>query len=206
MRGNVVAEPGSVLTFGTGSHVLGNVAVEIGAHTGAVQTTVEGNFECDGCHFDVAFDLHVHGNLVLVGPRAGLAITWSTIDGNLEIVDAAAGGSFGLRLADSNVAGNVKLENNAATLQVRTNTIGGNLEIAGHQVTPLPCAPAPCPLSRHEVLENSVRGNMQVNGNSGPLEIGFNSIDGSLRCAANDPPPVVTGNTARKREGQCAGP
>ena len=200
------AEAGSILTFLDGSRVLGNVAVESGALASAVQTTVEGNFECDGCHFNVAFDLDVHGNLLIVGPLQGMSITRSTIGGNLEIVDGAAGGSFGLRLADSTVAGNVKLENNVATLQVRTNTIGGNLEIAGHQVTPLPCAPAPCPLSQHQVLENSVRGNMQVNGNSGPLEIGFNSIDGNLRCAANDPPPVVTGNTARKREGQCAGP
>jgi hypothetical protein len=205
VRGNAVAEPGSSLSLGTGTRVLGNVEVKSGASTGAVQTTVEGNFECDRCDFNVAFDLIVHGNLRIVGSREGLAITWSAIGGNLEIVETVPR-SFGVRLADTTIEGNARIENNGGTLQVLTNTIGGNLELARNRVAPLPCAPGPCPLSEHDVFHNVVHGNMQVNENSGPLEVGFNTIAGNLSCAANDPPPVVTGNTARKREGQCAGP
>ena len=47
---------------------------------------------------------------------------------------------------------------------------------------------------------------MQVVDNTGtfPTEIARNVIDGNLQCERNQPAPVGGGNTARKKQGQCA--
>jgi hypothetical protein len=54
---------------------------------------------------------------------------------------------------------------------------------------------------------NSVGGNFHFDNNSGDpsSDISSNTIKGNLQCQGNTPPPTGAGNTAKHKQGQCAG-
>lgn len=205
VRGNVLVEAGAVgIGFGAGSRVAGNVEAKSGAFTIAVQTTVGGNFKCDRCRFHSAFDLSIGGNLQIIGSRDGFTLTWSAIGGNLEMIESV-GANVGLMVADSTIGGDLKVEKNVGVLRILTNTVLGELQIVENRLGSLTCSQFQCVSPQHVFSNNLVRGNMQVLKNRGPAVITSNQIEANLQCQANDPAPSVAGNTARAREGQCAG-
>ncbi|HZC14663.1 MAG TPA: hypothetical protein VE270_11660, partial [Thermoleophilaceae bacterium] len=54
------------------------------------------------------------------------------------------------------------------------------------------------------VIGNRVGGNVQINQNSGGVDIVGNTIDGNLQCQSNNPAPTGGSNIVREaREGQC---
>ena len=55
------------------------------------------------------------------------------------------------------------------------------------------------------VIDNTVRGDLQLFGNTGALAVSGNRIDGRLQCRENRPAPSGRNNVARSgKEEQCA--
>jgi hypothetical protein len=122
----------------------------------------------------------------------GATVTDSTIGGNYQCSQCGFADLF-----FSSVAGNFQDNGLMEGAFIRRNTIGGNLEIhnslgGGFGFT---------------VLDNSVGGNVHFDNNSGEpsSNLGRNAINGNLQCQGNTPPPTGAGNTAKQKQGQCAG-
>jgi hypothetical protein len=60
--------------------------------------------------------------------------------------------------------------------------------------------------SRLRILNNDFRRSLEAVGNTGGVEISGNFIEGDLRCARNQPAPIVLANRIEgETQGQCAG-
>ena len=60
------------------------------------------------------------------------------------------------------------------------------------------------------VFRVTTEGNLEVNNNTaapapeGQIRVNLNTVTNTLACQNNEPPPVGSGNTAKKKTGQCA--
>ena len=186
VRGNVVALPGSKVFIWT-SEVHGNVEAKAGAFANTFfESSIGGNYVCDGCRLLEAFEIVVGGNVDVVGLRPfgtsaqgfGTFIGFSEVGGNITVRDSQ--GEAGT------IAG---FENDFGVID--TN-IGGNLSFANNVVD-----------GAALIERNIVGGNVAVLKNAGPINIADNDIEASLECFENDPSPVSAGNSARNYKGQC---
>jgi cytoskeletal protein CcmA (bactofilin family) len=128
--------------------------------------TIEGNVHVNGGTLEIS-GATVKGQVQVRGGGT-LSILQSTlIKGNLQIQDLPAG-SAQIRICGATIDGNLQYQNNAAAV-----TIGG--------------APA--------CADNTIRGNLQVNGNSAPTVIFGNMVTGNVQDQNNSAATEVSGNT-----------
>jgi hypothetical protein len=211
--GNVLAQPRSML-FVELSTVHGSIEVKALAHTGALQSGIDGNYKCDDCFFEDVIESEVGGSVQIVGADDGDFIESSVILGNLEIVESVAG-NFAFVIQNTTIGGDLLFEKNVGPTVIGSggglggNRIAGDLQIYENNVAGAFCPPdAPpgtCPFFENGLFnDNVVGGNMQLFKNQGPTEVFRNMIAGDLQCKENEPPPVGAGNTAKQKEEQCA--
>jgi hypothetical protein len=207
VNGNALAHPEAALFIGPGTTIHGNVEAKELAATGSFQASIRGNYKCDNCFFEDVEETFVGGNVEIVGTDDGDFIIANTIAGNLEIVNSVAG-NFAFIVAANTIGGDVKFEKNTGPTLIADNAIAGDLRIFENDVAGAFCPPEPppegCPVFENGIFAaNEVGGNMQFFKNVGPSEIVENTIEQSLQCKENAPPPLSVGNVARKYEGQC---
>jgi hypothetical protein len=77
---------------------------------------------------------------------------------------------------------------------IENSSIGGNLQIHGSLDGGFGFA----------LESNSVGGQLDFSKNTGASDISGNTIGKNLTCKDNTPPPTGGGNTAKKKDGQCA--
>jgi hypothetical protein len=118
----------------------------------------------------------VSGSVQITG-GGNFAIGASAIGGTLEIGNLPAGPGLN-SVCGSQVQGNLQPHNNAARVQIGAST-------------------AKC-------TGNSVRGDLQVNNNTAPTTVFNNTVGNNLQCQNNS---AITGggNSAKQKQGQCAG-
>jgi len=137
--------------------------------------TVEGNIQVSGGTLELS-GARVRGNVQVRGGGTISVLPSTVIEGNLQIENLPAG-SAPSQVCGATIEGDVQYRNNAAAI-----AIGGGAECPG----------------------NSIRGNLQVQGNTGaPTQISGNDVGGNLQCE-NNAAVSGGGNTARRKQGQCA--
>jgi hypothetical protein len=177
--GNALAQPESML-FMEESGVHGSVEVKALAHTGALGSSIDGNYKCDDCFFEDVIESEVGGSVQIKGADDGDFIQASVIHGNIEIVGSSAG-AFAFIIQDSTIGGDLKFEKNQGPTVIGSggpgggNTIGGDLQIFDNNIEGVFCPPdAPpeeCPFFENGLFNgNVVGGNMQLFKNHGPTE------------------------------------
>jgi hypothetical protein len=195
--GSVKTEPGAALSLAE-ADVHGNVEVKAGSISGAGQSTVGGNYQCDGCLSVIVFESEVRGSLQITGADDRSFLIDSVVHGNVEIVESSPG-DFAFIVEGNNIGGNVKVEKNVGPTTVSENSIGGNIQIFENNVAGGFGAEA-----NGHFNENQVDGNMQIFKNRGPSFVQINMVEENLQCKENVPPPVGEGNVANQKEDQCA--
>ncbi|HEV7137196.1 MAG TPA: DUF5666 domain-containing protein [Steroidobacteraceae bacterium] len=136
--------------------------------------TVEGNIKVTGGTLELS-GARVKGNVQVQGAGTVSILAATHIEGNLQIQDLPSG-SAAIQICGAAIDRNLQYQNNGAAV-----TIGGDSGCAG----------------------NTIGGNLQINDNSAPAVILDNAVSGNLQCE-NDASVSGGGNSARKKQGQCA--
>jgi hypothetical protein len=189
--GSVFAAPLSTLHVGPGTHVRGDVSAREGASVSTISARIDGSFTCDRCVLHQLAFSHVGRNVELDRARTGTLIIASVVGGHLTMAESTGTGQFSV--FSSTIGGDLTFEKNAGFVYASSNTVGGNVQLLKS--------------GRAELHHNRVGESMQVfkNHSSFPLVIAGNTIGERLQCAKNEPPPIGSFNSAREKEGQCAG-
>lgn len=182
--GNIVVPAGGGCLL-TDSIVNGNIAVQAGAILMIDFTMVNGNISAtDPQVVRLQHRVDVHGNVSITGASgfldiAPVAICGVHIDGNLKIADSAIAILVG-GVACGPLDG--------------SNVVSGNVTIEDNDVA-----------NAFYVQNNTIGKNMTIDGNTGAAtkNVSDNAVTGNLNCSDNDAPLVVSGNTAKKLNGQC---
>jgi hypothetical protein len=188
--GNLVVPSGSFCII-IGATVGGNVQVEPGAvgfHSH--NSTIEGSVHSPGpIVFDVrVLDSHVGHDVEVRRTQNGSAgaICRSDIGGNVILKDNAGfmnvgiGFPFDVCTAGNSIHGNVDIDNNSGVPPAFLGATG-----------------------LIEINNNTVDQSVHVNSNTAIITILLNTIQKTLECNDNTPPPVSAGNTANNFVGQC---
>jgi hypothetical protein len=157
--------------------------------------TVEGNIHVTGGTLELSAAT-VKGQVQVQGGGTVSILQSTHIEGNLQIQNLPAG-STQIQICGATVDGNLQYQNNGAVVTIggdpacAGNTIGRNLQISGNS------APA-------QVIGNTVGGNLQVQNNTGPsTQVSENVVSKNLQCE-NNASITGGGNSAQKKQGQCA--
>ena len=135
------------------------------------------------------------GGSLIIPPGATVSIVNSTIAGNVS----ASGGSGTILLCGTTVGGAVTITNRTSRVLVggpagcARNTVRGGLDLLSNS-------------AGIQLIGNTVNGNATINGTTGGSTIiSANTVQGTLRCATNNPAPSNGGrpNSASGRTGQC---
>ena len=178
----------------------GNVTASTGQNLICLNGSITGNVTVRGGglvlnHCAVGGDLQISGGgTFALGPSA-------SIDGNL-VVQSIPSGSTANQVCDTTVTNDVHFQNNGTPVQIGStvaacpgNTVGGNLDV--HNNTAVTA-----------IDNNVVGGNLTDNNNTAATQIFNNVITGNLQCSGNVAQPLNSitggGNTAKKKQGQCA--
>ncbi len=171
IRGNVKVKKGGNL-FLKLAIIRGKMALN-GANATLVQSTVEDTVSVEG-GFTTIVDSFFGGNLDVDGGGGGGGSVFymdpSTVEGNLTIVNLAAG-SAPSQICGAKIEGNLKVNGNATAVMIGQggactgNTVLGNVHVEDNT------APV-------TVIGNKVSGNLQCSGNA--------SITGSGNTASDD--------------------
>jgi hypothetical protein len=211
INGNLTVPAGATCALGPGTvTVTGNVQVGKGASLlvqphGGQTITIGGNVQADRCQS------------VLVDVLEGGAMS---VGGNVQAdrcqsvsVDVLEGGAM-------SVGGNVHIQNCTALSGYNgAITISGNFACANNSgtcIARLGSVRGNVQVNNNsggsdpgaDVEQNNVGGNVQVNNNSGSTAafVGANTIGGNLQCAGNTPSVSGGGNMVTgTKQGQCAG-
>ena len=177
----------------------GNATVLTGQNLICLDGSITGNVTVRGGglllnNCAVGGDVQISGGTFSVGPS-------TSIDGNL-VVQNIPSGSTANQVCDTTVTNDLQIHDNGTTVQIgstvaacRGNTIGNNLDV--HNNTAVTA-----------IYNNGVGNDLKVNNNSGAPQIFNNVITGNLQCSGNVAQPMNSitggGNTAKKKQGQCA--
>ena len=118
----------------------------------------------------------IEGNVQISGGVLMIG-TGTAIGGNLLIQNLPAA-SIPIRVCDAKVEGNLRVHNNAEPIAIGTGLLS-------------------CP-------GNSVGGSLEVDNNSGPIQVFDDSVGGNLQCK-NNLSITAGGNSAKSKQGECAG-
>ena len=173
--GNLSVSRGQTCMF-VGGGVTGNIT-QTGGNLILSGTTVGGNVQIQG------------GGAFSIGGSA-------RIIGNLQIQNLP-GGAVQNQVCGVAVSGNLTYQNDGAPVAIGAatmcpgNTVGGNLQVSNNTASV-------------GIVSNHVGGNLQVQNDSGSTTVSGNQVANNLQCSNNQ---TITGsgNTALKKQGQCAG-
>ena len=158
---------------------------------GAIYTgTFKGNLTVTTGQTCVFHGGGVTGNVTQTGGT--LVLLNAAVGGNLQV----SGGTYAIG-PQASVKNNLSVQNTPAGSQgqVCGAAIGGNLLIQNNAGA-VQIGSASC-------RGNNVSGNMEVDNNAAPIGIFNNTVGGNLNCQ-QDPFITGSGNTAKKKQGQCA--
>jgi hypothetical protein len=192
VSGDVVIQPGGTLGAGINTAIAGDVVVSRNATFSISKATIGGDVGCSRCRWIGIFETDVGGSVDVQGAAQAVFVEISSIVGDLEIVDGAAGA--GITITRGGVFGDLFLSRNRGPLRMVRQGVGGDLQIV-ENVSPL----------GFELSENSIGRGLLFSRNTGPSAINANTIGETLACFENDPPPAGSGNVAAELTGQCAG-
>jgi DNA-binding beta-propeller fold protein YncE len=174
--GSVTVSAGQSCMFISGGTITGNVSV-VGGTFGLNGATVGSNLTINAGSFTLA-GATIGGNLAVVG-----------------ILPNTASNS----ICGTMVSGNMKFDNNGTSVQIGSatpsscagNTFDGTFEALSNTSSTL-------------IFDNAVGRNMAVNNNTGPTDVVGNNVSGTLQCLNNTQLVAGSGNTAKKKSGQCS--
>jgi Legume lectin domain len=173
-KGNIVVGPGQSCIF-MGGGVTGSVT-ETGGSLVLRSAAVGGNIVVTGGSFSIGPPVTINGNFTMQStPKSAV---------QNQVCGAAISGSLVVQLNGSPVL------LGSGTSACPGNTISGNLSVSSN-------------LSPTSIYSNIVGGSLVDVGNVQPTQVFSNQIKGLLSCSANS---AITGggNTATKKQGQCA--
>jgi hypothetical protein len=128
----------------------------------------------------------ISGSLVLQANKAAIGLTGNTVDGSLTDQSNTASTT----LSGNTVNGSLTDQGNAGASVVTLNLVKGNLIDQSN--------------SASSVLSlNTVGANLTDQGNTAPTQVTSNKVTGILLCQSNSSI-TGSGNTASKKQGQCA--
>ena len=173
----------------------GNLTVTTGQDcafsSGAI---IEGNVHLTGGTLELA-GATVKGQVQVQGGGTISILQSTRIQGNLQIQNLPAG-SPPIRICGATIDGNLQYQNDGAAITIggpacAGNTVQGNLQVSGNSAA-------------IEISANTVSGNLQVQNNTGPsTDVSGNDVGKSLQCE-NNAAISGGGNSAQKKQGQCA--
>ena len=157
--------------------------------------TIEGNVQVTGGTLELS-SATVKGQVEVQGGGTVSILQSTHIEGNLQIQNLPAG-SAQIQICGATIDGNLQYQNNGAPVTIGAtsactgDTMGGNLQVNGNSAAV-------------QVVGNTVGGNLQVQNNTGPsTQISDNMVSKNLQCENNT---SITGggNSAQKKQDQCA--
>lgn len=157
--------------------------------------TIEGNIQVEGGTLELS-GATVKGNVQVQGGGTVSILPSTFIKGNLQIQDLPAG-TAPSEICGASIDGNLQYQNNAVAVAIGTasgcagDTIDGNLQADGNSTSVV-------------ISGDTVTGNLQVQDNTGSsTQVSGNVVGKNLQCENNT---SVTGggNSAEKKQGQCA--
>jgi len=157
--------------------------------------TIEGNVRVDGGVLELS-GATVTGQVQVQGGGTVSILQSTHIEGNLQIQDLPPG-SAPIQICGAAVDGNLQYQNNGAAVTIGApsgcdgDTIGGNLQVMNNSAAAA-------------ITGNTVAGNLQVQDNSGPsTQVNENQVGQNLQCE-NNTSISGAGNSAKKKQDQCA--
>ena len=183
--GNLVVPAGAVCVL-NGTRVNGNVTVASGDGTLESGGDLETPPATDGVGPTIS------GNVVVEADGIAVLRVSTLVRGNYQCNQCSYAD-----LHSATVKGNFQDNGLLEGAFLDGGTIGGNLEIVNSFGGGFSFA----------VSGFSVGGNLLFEGNLGQpsSDISTNTIKGNLQCDGNTPPPTGAGNSAKQKLGQCAG-
>lgn len=171
----VAPHSGSTCNGSFSGFFAGSITVAAGENcTFSSGATVEGNIKVTGGTLELS-GASVKGNVQVQGSGTVSILPASHIEGNLQIQDLPSG-SAAIQICGAAIDGNLQYQSNGAAV-----TIGGPSGCSG----------------------NTIGGNLQVSDNSAPAVVADDAVSGNLQCE-NDTSVTGGGNSAKKKQGQCA--
>jgi hypothetical protein len=197
--------------------------------TGTFTGVAPGNLVVPEGEFCIIIGATVGGNVQVQPGAVGFHSHNSTIEGSVHspgpivfdvrVLDSRVGHNVDIRrtqngsagaICASDIGGNVTLKDNAGYMNVGIgfpfdvctsgNTIHGNVHVDNNTGVPAAFLDA---LGVIEINNNTVDQSVHVNGNTGLITVLANTIEHTLECNDNVPPPVSAGNSADNYVGQC---
>jgi hypothetical protein len=192
VSGDVAIQPGGTLGAGINTGIAGDVVVNRNATFSISKATIGGDVTCSRCRWIGIFETDVGGSVHIQGAAQAVFVEISSIVGDLEIIDGAAGA--GITITRGGVFGDLFLSRNRGPLRMVRQEVGGDLRIVENVSS-----------VGFELSENSISRGLLFSRNTGPSAINANTIGETLACFENDPEPTGSGNVAAELAGQCAG-
>lgn len=182
------------------TRLRGSVKLMPGATFATNDADIEDDVACDGCRrSDLNFGTTVGGDVQIKEAQEGSVNTGTfpgaprlRVGGDVEFLDSRGG----LTLFNTDVVGNLKAEGNSGFMAIgnatQPNTIGGDVQVSKNS------------FSFAVANSKTVGGDFQLFDNRGAFNFSLNRVRENLQSKENTPPPTGAGNTAAKREDQCA--
>lgn len=172
----------------------GNLMVSVGQWCSFAGGSISGNVQINGGHLSLN-NVAVGGNVQITGAATYEIGPATTIGGNLQVQNIPAGAAQNA-ICDATIRGNLQIQNNATAVTIGSgpclgNSVGGNLQVQNNTAATT-------------IIGNTVNGNLQDQSNTAPTEIFTNTVGGNLQCQSNTSSVTGGGNTASKKQGQCA--
>lgn len=194
--GTITVIAGQDCAFSTGSSVEGNIKVN-GGHLELSAATVKGNVQVQGGGTVSILDgTTINGNLQIQNLPAVSEqnqICGATITGNLQYQNNRAAVQIGAApdCPGSTVRGNLQAIGNSAEVAIADNMVTGNLQDQSNSAST-------------QLDGNTIGGNLQLQNNTGAsTEVSGNVVGKNLQCD-NNASISGGGNSAKKKQGQCA--
>ncbi len=203
--GDVTVTAGQSCNFVCPGEIIGNVTVKGGTFTLAY--TVTGNLTENAGGITLLAAAKVGGNLQISGLSSFAVNPGAAIGGNLQIQQVAKGEAPATVFAAA-VKGNLQVQNNNTPIAIGSNnpsscagnSVGGDLQASTNTAA----------LSID--YNNPVVGNLQVQNNTGGVDVSANDVDKNLQCQNNTPTPTHANvnhtaqsqNVQPQSTGQCA--
>jgi hypothetical protein len=173
-------------------NVNGSLSVAAGQTYTFTNGTISGSVIMSGGTL-VLMNSQIAGNLQFSGGRA--VLTGARVAGNVQL---NGGGTVSIG-ASTVISGNLQFVSVPAGSpdMVCGATVIGNLQVQGGGASVEVGSTSPaCP-------GNVVQGNLQLIGNTGPIQVFSNTVSGNLQCFENS---SITGgaNRAPQKQGQCS--
>jgi hypothetical protein len=176
VHGNLTISAGQTMTFSKGV-VTGHITVNGGTLFLANGAHIGGNLQVSSGTVSIT-NTNIDGNVQFTGGTFSIGLG-TVIKGNLQAQNLPAGGNLNL-VCGASVGGNLQYFNNAAPAVIGSSA-GASSGCAG----------------------NVVDGNLQLDTNSGLVQIYNNQVKHNVQCDANLSIQGAS-NTASNKQGQCS--